>query len=193
MRKTTKIVSWSIVGVAILFLVWLVVFASGCFMLARGVVNSRPTPENMQDVLDREIIYMEKIIHYLNTIDAIFISVCFRDDEWLPRPASEYGEITFTRYSGALSEKQHISDNEIRKIARRLDSYGRIGRENNAVRFVRWATRNNSRGIAYTMDGEAPQIEFLTYFLILETPNEAIRSGGAWFYYEVNFSEYRRR
>ena len=66
-----------------------------------------------------------------------------------------------------------------------IGKYDIVNRNGNTVRFQRWAVFDNSRGIVYTIDGTAPEIQFLTYYAPLSEEH--------WYYYETDFNEYRRR
>ena len=63
--------------------------------------------------------------------------------------------------------------------------YSVIIMSNNTIMFQRWATRDSGRGVAFSMDGNDPVLQFLTRLEPLPKPN--------WFYYEDDFREWQRR
>ena len=63
--------------------------------------------------------------------------------------------------------------------------YSVIDKENNAICFQRWSNLDCGRGIAYSINGSEPILQFLTKIEQLSDPN--------WYYYETDFNEWRRR
>jgi len=63
--------------------------------------------------------------------------------------------------------------------------YSVIAMSGNTIYFQRWATRDIGRGVAFSMDGNDPVLQFLTRLETLPNPN--------WFYYESDYREWQRR
>ena len=64
--------------------------------------------------------------------------------------------------------------------------YQFVEKNKNTIYFQRWsAIMDRARGIAYTIDGSAPEIEFLIYYAELAEKH--------WYYCEIDFNEYKRR
>jgi hypothetical protein len=63
--------------------------------------------------------------------------------------------------------------------------YGVIDKGENYVSFQRWFSLDVDRGVAYSLDGEVPKIEFLT--------NAEVIEGDNWYYYETDINEWEAR
>ena len=84
--------------------------------------------------------------------------------------------------------KQKIKDKEIVDILDMLfkqKKYGVISKDGNTIWFQLWSNRDQGRGIAYTLDGNAPTLDYLTKFEKLKNEN--------WYYYEEDFNEWKLR
>lgn len=61
--------------------------------------------------------------------------------------------------------------------------YSVVGKKSNTIYFQKWSNKNKGVGIAYTIDGSAPVIDFLTEFSNL--------SAEKWYYYKEDFIKYK--
>jgi len=80
---------------------------------------------------------------------------------------------------------------EDKKVLRNINTlfkyggYGDIGKEGNTIYFNISTAREHDRGIAYTIDGEPPVLDFVVEYKLLS-------SDGHWYFYEENWTkEYR--
>ena len=64
-------------------------------------------------------------------------------------------------------------------------SYSVISKDGNTISFLRWSNLDSGRGIAYSINGSEPTLQFLTK---LEALTES-----DWYYYEEDFNEWKRR
>ena len=65
-----------------------------------------------------------------------------------------------------MGELVSIEDTEIVRILDTLlniRGYQAIIKKGNTIHFQRWSTLDAGRGIAHTLDGNAPQMQYLTY------------------------------
>lgn len=63
--------------------------------------------------------------------------------------------------------------------------YSSISKHENTISFVRWAVLDNGRGVAYSINGNEPVLQFLTKLEPLPASN--------WYYYEEDFNEWKDR
>ena len=73
------------------------------------------------------------------------------------------------------TEIENIKANKAIKVLKRK-GYSIIGKENNTIYFQRWANLKYGRGIAYSIDGKEPILEYLIKAEPLSISN--------WYYYE---------
>ena len=62
-----------------------------------------------------------------------------------------------------------------------------ISKDEKAVSFLRWSTRNHGRGIVYSLDGTTPDEESLTFLTEIEPLTE-----DRWYFYVEDFHVWRR-
>ena len=98
----------------------------------------------------------------------------------------------FMRASDSGDQMRELVPIDDPEMIRTLDilfnkkGYQVINKKGNTIYFQRWsAIMDRARGIAYTIDGSAPEIEFLTYYAELSEEH--------WYYCEIDFNEYKRR
>ena len=80
-----------------------------------------------------------------------------------------------------LVKKVPIEDPEVFRIIDSLfeeKGYWTITRDGNTICFNRWSSLAASRGIAYTIDGAAPEMQYLTYYAKLSKEH--------WYYYKTD-------
>ena len=77
-----------------------------------------------------------------------------------------------------------IKDEQIMHSINTLISrgYDVITKDNNTVSFQRWSNLDAGRGIAFSIDGTQPNLQFITKL-------EKIRESN-WYYYEEDFNEW---
>lgn len=134
---------------------------------------------------------VEKI--FLNDFEALAIIVDYMEK-------SEYTDISIWDSDYIYDEgeygtwfvsengKQKIKDKEIVNILDMLfkqKKYEVISKVGNTISFQLWSNRDQGRGIAYTLDGNAPTLDYLTRFEKLKNEN--------WYYYEEDFNEWKVR
>jgi|GEM_PF-1366847 len=79
---------------------------------------------------------------------------------------------------------------EDKKVLRNINTlfkcrgYGVIGKEGNTIYFLISTAREHDRGIAYTIDGEPPELDFVVDYKLL--------SDGHWYFYEENWTKEHR-
>ena len=105
---------------------------------------------------------------------------------------SKYGEIYIptTMESGEMSNAGtpvKIDNVEVVTAIETLKKrgYSVIGKSGNTIHFQRWSNLDNGRGIAYSINGNVPNLQFLTKLEPLSDEN--------WYYYEEDFNEWKRR
>lgn len=62
--------------------------------------------------------------------------------------------------------------------------YSVIGKSGNTIFFQKWSNLDSGRGIAYSVDGKQPQLEFLVKYKLLSEDN--------WYYYEEDVNEWKK-
>ena len=90
-------------------------------------------------------------------------------------------------WAGLENGHLEIEDPKVRDAIKVLSrrGYRVISREDQTISFLRWSNLDNGRGIAYTIDGSEPILQFLTRVEPLPEPG--------WYYYEEDFNEWRIR
>ena len=107
---------------------------------------------------------------------------------------SEYDDIYINKTMGigimftSTYGDVYIDDTEVAKAIGilKLKGYSAIGKEGSTIYFQR-STRlmDFGNGVAYSIDGSEPQLQFLTKLEPLSKPN--------WYYYEEDFNEWKKR
>lgn len=62
--------------------------------------------------------------------------------------------------------------------------YQVIAKNGNTIYFQLWANLDEARGVAYSIDGSEPTLQFLTKSKKMDKEN--------WYYYEENFNEWKQ-
>jgi len=80
-----------------------------------------------------------------------------------------------------------IEDADVVELVQNLRrrGYSSIGKSGNTINFLRWPRRNHFRGIAFSLDGEEPTVDYLTRLVPLSQMN--------WYYYEADFNLWRHQ
>lgn len=78
-----------------------------------------------------------------------------------------------------------IESSEVIQSIKKLKENGCtvIGKENNTIYFQMWSNLDSGHGIAHTIDGTEPTLQFLTKSKKLNEDN--------WYYYEEDFNEWK--
>jgi len=63
--------------------------------------------------------------------------------------------------------------------------YGVIGKRGDTIYFLISTAREHNRGIAYTIDGNPPELDFIVDYKLLS-------SDGHWYYYEEDWTKEHR-
>ena len=83
-----------------------------------------------------------------------------------------------------------LEDQQVQRdinILFKLKGYSIIGKDGNTIYFLISTAGEHNKGIAYTIDGEPPVLDFVVDY-------ELLSEEGHWYYYEENFEkEYRLR
>lgn len=104
--------------------------------------------------------------------------------------------ITINNYLIDLSDKQvyissensvYLKNEQVAKsfVSLKQKGYKVITKNNNAISYLKWSKLDEGRGLVYSIDGEKPQLQFLTEI-------EAL-SEDKWYYYEEDFNEWRKK
>jgi uncharacterized protein YjaZ len=83
-------------------------------------------------------------------------------------------------------KKEKIDENvqEYLQYITKNFKYTNIGLTGNTIYFERWGgLKYKAKGIAFTIDGNQPELDYLFYYEQLNEPN--------WYYYEINYAEWR--
>lgn len=87
---------------------------------------------------------------------------------------------------GMVGGEVPIGNNDISEKINLLfkeEHYQNIHKSGNAIVFQRWSNLgNNSGGLVYSMDGNYPEIDFISKCEILDKSN--------WYYYETDFEKF---
>lgn len=114
----------------------------------------------------------------------------FTVNEYLVNSKYDDIYISSTMESGEMSNAGtpvKIDDVEVVTAINTLKQrgYSVIGKDGNTIYFQRWSNLDNGRGIAYSINGKEPTLQFLTKSEPLTEPN--------WYYYEEDYNEWRIR
>ena len=98
------------------------------------------------------------------------------------------GYMTTWNTIGEPSGSVPIEDPKVQRdinILFKLKGYSNIGKNENTIYFMISTAREHIRGIAYTIDGEPPVLDFVVDY-------ELLSEEGHWYFYEENWTrEYR--
>ena len=173
MKRIIIVITSLLVGIILLSLVFMIVGG----IISGALFNPRITQEQMERI-------------FVEDYDLLALVVQFFED-------SSHGNVYFRReymnYSILFTDggdRIDVEDNYELEIVRQLmhRGYSVIGTRGNTVYFLRWAGRDRGSGIAFSMDGNEPTsetISFLTRLEPLPKPN--------WYFYEADFREWDRR
>ena len=151
-----------------------VVFVVGFLLLLRIIPLELSQEETEEDFLKNQEDIMIVTTYLLSL-----------DDESIIIHASEYDGTMFTSTDGKRTIDDPIVLRAMDELLKRND-YKSIGKHKNAIDFVRSApTLDYCSGVAYSIDGSEPQLQFLTFAEPLSEPN--------WFYCEENYNLWRQR
>ncbi len=120
--------------------------------------------EKSKDILNESVQLL-----LASDIDSIYIY--YDGEKWVYKPDG---------FQGVTVENV----NRIIDIAQKR-KYSVIDKADNYIYFQLWSNLDAGRGIAYTLDGNPPTLQFLTKYEKLDDEN--------WYYYEEDFNEWRRR
>jgi len=175
--KKSEIISLSmliVIGVLVvaliishfLFSIYAIIFLGGGF--------NKPDYEDMQKIFVRDEVQIKQIANFLAESDEEGIIIHDSTEKGMMFVYHEHGDVKIEN-SEIINAIEVLKNNGCRGIYK----------SGNTIEFQVWATKDAGRGIAYTVDGATPEIEFLTD--IRELPNET-----SWFYYEDNYKKWRQ-
>lgn len=163
-------------------------FVIGGFMIG-GLFNPPISQEKVEKIFLTDYEYVFELVEYMKSskYDNIIINL----NDYIHN-YEDYG--TWFVYD---EDGQHIHDEEeqgVQKIADEniveiLDilfkqkKYQIITKDDDTISFQLWSNLDKGIGFAYTLNGDIPEIQFLTKFEKLKKEN--------WYYYEDDFNEWR--
>lgn len=152
-----------------LIVIWMIFLVIGSLIIA-GFFNP-PI-----DKKKTEKIFMEDI-HLLETVKD-FLENSPYEDIYI-HETMEKGEMSVD------GKRIKIENIAVVEAVDRLKKRGYQGFTKNGctIDFQRWSNLDCGRGIAYSIDGSEPTLQFLTKIEPLSEPN--------WYYYECDFNEWR--
>lgn len=170
-----------IIGITMIFVVM-----TGSLFIG-GLFNPPINKEKAEKVLSDDYEAVCAIVDYMKNSNYVNISI--ESNDYISDDGN-YG--TWYVYGDALKEQdtgiKKIKDKDIVKIIDILfkkRSYQNISKDGNTVSFLLWSALDRGKGIAYTLDGNAPTLQFLTESERLKKDN--------WYYYEENFNEWKAK
>ncbi len=167
-----KIVIYSLIAVTLAILVYVAKIAVGGIIIGGGFFNSPIGKEKMETIFTKDQELLTNVTNYLTNsgYDTVYIP-----------STMESGEMS----NAGTTVK--IDDIEVATTINTLKKrgYSVIGRDGNTIHFQRWANLDNGCGIAYSINGNEPTLQFLTKLEPMTEPN--------WYYYEENYNEWRTR
>ena len=138
-----------------------------------GFFNPQPTKEQIVKEFQDEIVLINTVRDYLLVLEY--------DEVYIP-DTNEKG----TMFVGLGNGDINIGDETVVGAISRLwgKGYSVIEKNNNTISFQRWSNLDNGIGLAYSITGGEPTLQFLTKLEPLNEPN--------WYYYEEDFNEWKR-
>ena len=134
---------------------------------------SEPSYEEVQTAVDQDRLYLLTVIDYLAEICDENESITWHLDD--PSHGSPYPP-SYPKYSDILSALEHLQNR----------GYSLISKRRNTVKFILWNRLSDvACGIAYSIDGNEIDIEYLTESVPLLEEN--------WYYYVADFNQWRAR
>lgn len=137
-----------------------------------GIFSPPPSIEKVNKIYERDKEVLIAIVEYLSHADYTSIYIPDTNESGMMFVSGE-GDIPITE------------DNIVDAIDLLQDKYGYsvIGRKGKTIYFQVWSVKNKGRGIAFTIDGTNPELDFLTKVEKLFSDN--------WYYYEEDFNEWK--
>ena len=157
-----------IVVLAVLTIIFVGGFVFLCLLMP--VLSQKGTEEDFSKNRDNIIIVTNYLVN--SKYESIIITT------------SDFDGTMYVNLDGDIA----IEDQQVLEALDELlkpNNYKTIGRYKNAIDFIRSSTLDFSSGIVYSMDGNDPQLQFLTRLEPLSEPN--------WYYFEEDFNLWRER
>lgn len=147
------------------------------FLILGGVFHPRIHAEQMEDIFVEDYELLVFVVQFFENSD--------HENVYFRREHIESGVMLTDG-----GDRIDIEDNYVLEIARQLirRGYSAIGTRGNTVYFLRWAGRDRGSGIAFSMDGNEPTSESITFLTRLKPLSKS-----NWYYYESDFREWDRR
>ena len=168
-----KILIYVLAAVIIAAILWSAKpIVGGIIIGGGGIFNFPIGKEKMETIFEKDQELLVVITNYF--VDSGFENIYIYDD-------METGEISIN------GEHIIVNDAKVVEAISTLKSrnYSVISKNGNTIIFQRWSNLDNGRGITYSVDGNEPEVQFLTRLEHLSEPN--------WYYYEEDFNEWRIR
>lgn len=170
--------------ILIISIIVTVVILIGSLMIG-GLFNPPINQERAEKVLLNDYESICTIVDYMKNSEYVDISIQSNDYVY---DDGNYG--TWYVYDDILKNQdagsKRIKDKNIVNILDMLfakKTYQNISKNGNTISFLLWSNLDEGRGIAYTLDGSTPTLQFLTKSEKLKKEN--------WYYYEENFNEWK--
>lgn len=182
MKKFLKILLISaiiavVIVIIILFLVSAIIGGGGLF---NPPINQKKAEKIFFDDHDTII----AVVDYIK--NSKYDGICIQNTDYL-NDDGEYGTwYIYDEHQDTGTQK--INDKDVVDMLDVLftqKNYLNISKDKNTISFLLWSNLDAGRGIAYTLDGNPPTLQFLTKYEKLDEEN--------WYYYEEDFNEWRRR
>jgi len=168
MRKVVLTIVSVIVGLVILWGGFLLVSS----LIIGGVFSQPIGKEKMVKIFDED--------HELIAIVTNYLANSGYEKVYIPS-TTESGEMSNSGTSVKIDDVEVVE--AINTLKKR--GYSVIGKDSNTIHFQRWSNLDNGRGIAYSINGNEPTLQFLTKLEPLSEPN--------WYYYEEDFNEWKMK
>ena len=151
-----------------------------------GIFPLAPSAKKMEVYFNEnmtELSYVAQVLSQMNEYDYIAIRetegsdiMHISNDEYMPNTDIKIGNVQ----TDILITDNTLVKNIEKLYAQGFDSI--IKEENDHICFSRWSSLDNSRGIAFSMTEQKPNIEFLVNLKPL--------SKEKWYYYETNYDQH---
>lgn len=179
-----KIFIWIILSVLIIIaIITSLMMLNG--LVIGGLFNTPITKGDAESILNDDFEYIYVIADYLEKSEYTEIDIQSYD---YVSNEGKYG--TWYVYGENMERSnigtQKITDEHIVDILDTLfkhKKYKNITKSGNTISFLLWSNLDAGRGVAYTLDGKEPILQFLTYFQELKKEN--------WYYYEEDFNTWK--
>lgn len=139
-------------------------------LLINGCSSYSINQSNIEKSFEKDKNYLISVKNYLCSVKGNVIIYCSMDTIEMKIDGETF-PINGTTITEELTKLRNLGYNTVEK-------------GNNYVAFLKWSNLDSGRGIVYSVDGNKPNLPFLTK---LEPLNEE-----RWYYYEEDFNEWKK-